>query len=100
MTQATLPPAAFGWADEIAEEWIEWVEGSGIDVVGDVDDLRPVRPDPDAAVGEPGPAAPPRHGRRRARRAGRADLEAANRPDPNEQLGARIGRAARRLRGQ
>jgi hypothetical protein len=25
-------------------------------------------------------------------------LEAANRPDPNEQLGARIGRVARRLR--
>ena len=27
-------------------------------------------------------------------------LEAAGRPDPQEQFGARIGRAARRLRGQ
>jgi hypothetical protein len=27
-------------------------------------------------------------------------LEAAGRPDPHDQIGAKIGRAARRLRGQ
>jgi hypothetical protein len=44
MTLATLPPDAYDWADEVSEEWIEWVEGSGIDVIGDVEDLRPRRP--------------------------------------------------------
>jgi hypothetical protein len=98
MTKVTLPPAAFPWADEVAAEWVEWVRGSGIDVVGDLADLRPVRP----------PA-----GRRwvnpdRPRRPEMVDaafdamvalaLEAAKRPDPEEQLAARIGRAARRLR--
>jgi hypothetical protein len=48
MVRATLPPAAYDWAEEVAEEWIEWVESAGIDVVGDLGDLRPVRPD-DAA---------------------------------------------------
>jgi hypothetical protein len=99
MTRATLPPVAYPWAAEVAEEWIEWVVGSGIDVVGDVADLRPVLPtdrrwqDPD-----------------RPRRQEMVDaaldalvavtMETASRPDPNEQITAKIGRAARRLRGQ
>ncbi len=37
-----LPPGRFAWANEQAESWIEWVKGSGIHVVGDLDDLRPV----------------------------------------------------------
>ena len=45
MTKVTLPPAAFPWADEVADEWIEWIVGSGIDVIGDVEDLRPVPPE-------------------------------------------------------
>ncbi len=36
-----LPESAHAWAAEVADEWVEWVVGSGIDVVGDVDDLRP-----------------------------------------------------------
>ena len=44
------------WADEVADEWIEWVRGSGIDVVGDVDDLE--RGGRRRAVGQPRPAAP------------------------------------------
>ena len=100
MTRATLPPAAHGWVDEIAQEWIDWVEGSGIDVVGDVDELRPARPAEDVPWKNPD----------KPRRSDMVDaaldalvamtVEAANRPDPNDQLGAKIGRAARRLRGQ
>jgi hypothetical protein len=37
-----LPPSRLAWANEQTERWIEWVKGSGIDVVGDLDDLRPV----------------------------------------------------------
>jgi hypothetical protein len=98
MAKVTLPPAAFPWANEVAEEWIEWVVGSGIDVIGDVEDLRPVPPEEGAGWADPD----------RPRRPQMVDaaldamvalaLEAAKRPDPNEQITARIGRAARRLR--
>lgn len=98
MTKVTLPPAAFPWAEEVAEEWIDWVQGSGIDVVGDVADLRPVPPPTDQRWVNPD----------RPRRPEMVDaavdamvalaLEAAKRPDPHEQIGARIGRAASRLR--
>ena len=98
MSKVTLPPAAFPWADEVAEEWIQWVVGSGIDVIGDVEDLRPVPPPAGQVWADPD----------RPRRPQMVDaaldamvalaLEAAHRPDPNEQLTARLGRAARRLR--
>jgi len=98
MTKVTLPPAAFPWADDVTDEWIEWVRGSGIDVIGDVEDLRPVPPPADRRWVDPD----------RPRRPEMVDaaldamvvlaLEAAKRPDPHEQLGARLGRAARRLR--
>jgi hypothetical protein len=98
MAKVTLPPAAFPWAEEVAEGWIESVVGSGIDVIGDVEDLRPVAPPEGEGWANPD----------RPRRPQMVDaaldamvalaLEAAKRPDPHEQLTARIGRAARRLR--
>lgn len=48
MRRVTLPPRAHPWALDVAEEWVEWVRGSGIDVVGDLEDLRPRPPDPGA----------------------------------------------------
>jgi hypothetical protein len=100
MTRATLPPVAYPWAEEVAEEWIEWIRGAGVHVVGDLDDLRPVRPPEDATWRDPD----------RPRRADMVDaaldalvavtLEAAGRPDPHAQITAKLGRAARRLRGQ
>ena len=100
MIRVTLPPAMYDWADQVADEWVEWVEGSGIHVVGDVEDLRPVRPAEDATWDDPD-------------RPNRADMvdaaldamvalaaEAAKRPDPDEQLSSRLKLAARRLRGQ
>jgi len=98
MTKVTLPPHAYPWAEEVAEEWIEWVVGSGIHVVGDVEDLRPVAP----PAGEPWPNPD------RPRRPEMVDaaldamvalaMEAASRPDPEVQLAAKLGRVARRLR--
>jgi hypothetical protein len=100
MVRATLPPTMYPWAAEVAERWIDWVEGSGIHVIGDVADLRPVPPDPEEKWRNPD----------RPRRSAMVDAsldalvamtrEAATRPDPNAQIGAKIGRAARRLRGQ
>lgn len=100
MRKAVLPPFAYDWADEIAEEWIEWVEGAGVHIVGDVEDLRPVRPEPDVRWRNPDKP------RRRKMVDAALDalvamtVEAASRPDPQAQMSAKIGRAARRLRGQ
>ena len=44
-----LPPERYPFTEEQAERWIDWIKGSGVDVVGDVDDLRPEPVDPDAA---------------------------------------------------
>jgi hypothetical protein len=100
MTKATLPPALYPWVREITDEWIDWIEGSGIDVVGDVEELRPVEPDPDAVWRDPD----------KPKRGDMVDAavdalvaviqEAASRPDPDARPTARLGRAARRLRGQ
>jgi hypothetical protein len=97
--KATLPPELYPWAGEIAERWIEWAEGSGIDVVGDVDDLRPVAPSDGAEWVDPDKP-------NQAKVIGAAldalvamTEEAANRPDPNDQLTARMSRAAKRFRG-
>ncbi|HSE10458.1 MAG TPA: hypothetical protein VLB29_17485 [Nocardioidaceae bacterium] len=97
--KATLPPHLYPWASEISERWIEWAEGSGIDVVGDVDDLRPVPPPEDAKWNDPDK---PNQGRVIAAALDALVAlteEAANRPDPNAQLTARMSRAAKRLRG-
>jgi hypothetical protein len=96
MTRVTLPPAAYSWAEEVAEEWVEWVRGSGIHVVGDVEELRPVVPLDSRWVNPDRP-------RRPEMVEAAVDalvaliLEAARRPDPQEQIGAKIGRVARRL---
>jgi hypothetical protein len=94
----TLPPDRFDWADEIAESWREWITGSGVDLIGDLDDLCPVRPEPDAVWHDPDRARP--------RDIADAALdalvamveEAARRGDPEEHLGAKVTKVARRLR--
>ncbi len=98
MTKVTLPPAAYPWAEEVAHEWVEWVQGSGIHVVGDVEDLRPVRPPADERWQDPDKPRRPEMVDAAVDAMVALALEAAKRPDPHEQLGARIGRAARRLR--
>jgi hypothetical protein len=41
-----LPPKFLPWATERAETWVEWLEQSGVDVIGDVAELLP-RPIPE-----------------------------------------------------
>lgn len=53
MVPVTLTPAAFDWAEEVAEEWIAYVRATGIDVIGELDDLRPVRPGADRVWADP-----------------------------------------------
>ena len=44
----TLPPTSRDFVDTVTAEWVEWVEGSRIDVVGDLAELRTRWPDDDA----------------------------------------------------
>jgi hypothetical protein len=98
MLPVTLPPTAYDWADEVADSWIEWVKDAGIDVVGDLDELRPVRAAPDAGWQDPD--------RPRSRDVSAAaldalvamTLEAARRPDPDDTLTSRAAKLARHLR--
>lgn len=98
-TKATLPPHLYPWVEEVSEGWIEWIEGSKVDVIGDVDDLRPRRPAEGERWRDPDK---PRQGKMvDAALAALVAMtaEASSRPDPSEQLSARMSRAARRFRG-
>lgn len=45
-----LPPKFFQFAEESSQLWIDWLTGSGVDVVGDLEDLRPRPYDPELYV--------------------------------------------------
>lgn len=45
MVPATVPPGRRPSIDAITAEWLAWVRGSGLDVVGDLADLESVWPD-------------------------------------------------------
>lgn len=95
----TLPPEAFDWVEERTRQWLEWIEQAGIDVVGDVADLTPVRP-ADDAWRDPDKVNP----RQRLAVAMEALVamtsEAAARPDPEQQFRARVRKNAERLRSR
>jgi hypothetical protein len=98
MRPVTLPVSARPWADEVAHEWIEYVEAAGIHVVGDLEDLRPVYADGDRW-------ADPDRGKSRRVADAAMDalvaviLDAAAHVD-DEPPETRLSRAARKLRGQ
>jgi hypothetical protein len=96
----TLPPAAFDWVDEVTAEWTDWVRAAGIDVVGDLDDLRAVRPDPEKRWADPDKPKPALVNKAAMKALEILILELAERPDPTHSPTARIGRLARHLRGQ
>ncbi|QIX25233.1 hypothetical protein ncot_00510 [Nocardioides sp. JQ2195] len=94
-----LPPEHYAWTRAVTERWIEWIEGSGVRVVGDLDDLR---------TGEPPVDLAPNPNRVRNKKITNAAVhalaamtnEAARRPDPSRELGSRIRAHATRLRQQ
>jgi len=48
-----LPPDRYDFAEERGQAWIDWIKGSGVDVIGDVEDLRPRRPAEDEVWKDP-----------------------------------------------
>jgi hypothetical protein len=92
-----LPADRYPWVEEQTHRWIDWVKGSGVDVVGDLDDLLPGTPPGDDW-------ADPDDVSRKMLAATAIDAlaamtaAAASRPDPTQELGARIRTKAERLR--
>jgi len=93
-----LPPNLQEWAEAEAEAWIEWIQGSGVDVAGDLDDLRPRARDPEA-----GWANPDKIGAKPQLKAAIEALaamteEAGRREDPHGTLSAKLRSRVRGLR--
>ncbi len=85
-----LPPKLHDWATERGEAWAEWLEESGVDVIGDVADLLPGPPAEDFVH--------PDRARNRHQLEAALDAlaamtrEAVARPDPDATLRARVRR--------
>jgi hypothetical protein len=100
MTLATLPPGLYPWAEQVTEGWVEWIVGSGVDVVGDVSELRPLSPPDDQEWADPD--RPSRKDMLNATLDGLAVMtqEAARRLDPQQQLSGKVSKAMKSIRGQ
>jgi hypothetical protein len=49
----TLPPRLHDWAAERGRAWVDWLKESGVDVVGELDDLLPAPLDPEQQYRNP-----------------------------------------------
>ena len=98
MHPVTLPPDAFDWAEEVAQGWVDWVEGSGIHVVGDLEELRPARPEPGTRWRDPDRPRPREVTSAAIDAIVALALEAARRPDPDDTMTSRAAKLAGRLR--
>jgi hypothetical protein len=90
----TLRPEDYDWVEERTERSLDWIAASGIDVVGDVDELRPRRPDPDERWRNPDRVRKRALVRTAVGALGNMTAEAARRPDPQ----GVVRRASRELR--
>jgi hypothetical protein len=94
--RVALPPQLHDWATERGQGWIDWIEGSGVDVVGDLADLLPAAP---AAYRNPDKVPAKLQLKIALDALAAMTQEAASRPDPDGTLRARV-RRARELRGR
>ena len=94
-TRITLPPAAYDWVDATTSTWLEWIQQSGIDVVGDVEDLRPALPD--TKWRDPDQVSARKRSRVALNALAAMTVEAAKRPEPGGSLRGRLRQGADRL---
>jgi hypothetical protein len=93
-----LPPERFDWAEERAQEWIDWLGASGVDVIGDLEDLRPVRPAAGERWRNPDKVKVKVQLKATLDALAAMTEEAAHRPDPQRRLVTRALTHAGRLR--
>ena len=91
-----LPPRMHPWATAEADRWVDWLKGSGVDVVGELDDLYPAPPVPEDEWVDPDRVGPKKQLNAAIDALSAMTREAARRPDPDDALVARIKRATRR----
>jgi hypothetical protein len=94
-----LPPSRLPWAQEQGQRWIDWLEGSGVHLIGDLEDLRPVALAEDERFHNPDKVKPRRQLGAAMDALAAMTAEAASRPDPERQLVNRVRAHSRRLRG-
>ena len=97
--QLALPPSWFDWAEQIAESWRAWILGAGVGVVGDLDDLLPIRPPEGTRWLDPDRPRPKAVTDAALNALTAMVEEAARRDDPDLRLRGLATTAARRLRG-
>jgi hypothetical protein len=93
-----LPPADYDWVEQLSGRWVDYLQQSGVHVVGDLEDLRPVRPPEDAKWHNPDRV--PARQRLQVSLDALAAMtrEAAARPDPDQSFSRRMRQRAEWLR--
>lgn len=99
-TPVRLPPRMLPWAEGETERWVEWLKGSGVHVVGDIDDLRPLPLRPDDTYVDPDHVSTKRQLKVALDALSAMTREAARRPDPGQQLMAKVRRQVDRRRSR
>ncbi len=93
-----MPPRMQAWAEAEAERWITWLRDSGVDVVGDAEDLRPLPLGEDERFVDPDKVSTKRQLRVAMVALSAMTREAARRSDPQQQLIGKVRTQAKRLR--
>lgn len=93
-----LPPRLQPWAEAEAERWREWIAGSGVHVVGDVAELRPLAPAEDEPWVNPDKIPPKQQLRVALDALSAMTHEAARRPNPDQRFVAKVRTQTRKRR--
>jgi hypothetical protein len=93
-----LPPDLYPWAAEQSDRWIDWVKGAGVNVVGDLEDLRTPAEPPAARWVDPDQVSNKALATAAIDALTAMTQAAASRPDPEQELGARLRTGAAWLR--
>lgn len=94
-----LPPERYPWVEDQVGRWIEWIQGAGVHVIGDLEELRPVRPGPDERWQDPDRVSAKSQLKTAMAALEVMTREAARREAPEDRLVSRVRKGARRLRG-
>jgi hypothetical protein len=87
-----LPPELYGWADERGHAFVEWLEESGVDVVGDAKELLPGPLPTDRAFKHPDRVSQKAQLRAALDALAGMTREAADRTDPDDTLRGKLHR--------